>query len=178
MTLDVRARPIGLRTRQSRPEVVSPTRGRAPDVGGRAQAPGIVRRGMPGRRLPPTSDPRSFSCQKPTTRSSPRGAPAHVVTPTLPVGCEPSGAHPYTGCRARPFCVSSVNSRGVDLSAALSERGDLSREIRLQGSNGVEFRMLLCDPSSNVGLGPVVGSQTSHGDNAQCAVGCAISERD
>jgi hypothetical protein len=65
--------------------------------------------------------------------------------------------------------VSSVNSRGVDLSAALSERRDLSREIRLQGSNGVEFGMPLCDPSSIVGLGPVVGSQTSDGDNALLA---------
>jgi hypothetical protein len=144
MTLDVRARPIGLRTRQSRPEVVH-------------------RQGGERRTLEDARKRRaSFAgaCRVGASRPPPTHAP---------FGCEPSGAHPYTGCRARPFCVSSVNSRGVDLSAALSERGDLSREIRLQGSNGVEFGMLLCDPSSNVGLGPVVGSQTSHGDNALLA---------
>src|ERR1700722_15587228 len=58
-----------------------------------------------------------------------------------------------------PFCLSSGNSRGVDLSAALSdERKDLSCEVPLRCSNGVEFGMPFCDPSSNVVLGPVIGS--------------------
>ena len=58
-----------------------------------------------------------------------------------------------------PFCLSSGDSCGVDLPATPSdEREDLSGEVTLQGSNGVEFGMPFCDPSSDVVLGPVVGS--------------------
>ena len=75
-----------------------------------------------------------------------------------------------------PFCLSSGDSCGVDLSAALSdEREDLPGEVALQGSNGVEFGMPLGKSASDVVLGPVVGPQTSDGDDVQRAVGCAIS---
>src|SRR3984957_15633031 len=58
-----------------------------------------------------------------------------------------------------PFCLSSGNSRGVDLSAALSdERKDLSCEVPLQGSNGVEFGMPFGESASDVVLGPLIGS--------------------
>src|SRR5271155_852830 len=57
-----------------------------------------------------------------------------------------------------PFCLSSGNSCRVDLSATLSdERKDLSGEITLQGSNGVEFGMPFCDATSNVVLRSPVG---------------------
>jgi hypothetical protein len=48
---------------------------------------------------------------------------------------------------------------GVDFSAALSdERENLSGEITLQGSNGVEFGMPFRDPTSNIVLGSLIGS--------------------
>jgi hypothetical protein len=57
-----------------------------------------------------------------------------------------------------PFCLSSGDSRGVDLPASLSDEGeDLSSKVTLQGSNGVEFGMPFCDPTSNVVLGSLVG---------------------
>src|SRR5258708_5021635 len=58
-----------------------------------------------------------------------------------------------------PFCLSSGDSRGVDFLAALrDEREDLSGEVALQSSNGVEFRMPFRDPTSNIVLGPLIGS--------------------
>src|SRR6516225_1738484 len=70
-------------------------------------------------------------------------------------------AEPWT-----PFCLSSGDSRRVDLPATLSdEREDLSCEVALQGSNGVEFGMPFCDPTSNVVLGSLVGPQASDGDD-------------
>src|ERR1700722_15250151 len=75
-----------------------------------------------------------------------------------------------------PFCLSSGNSCGVDLSATLSDEGeDLSGKITLQGSDGVEFGMPFCDPTSDVVLGPLVGAQAADGDDMQRAVGGAIS---
>src|SRR5580693_1077616 len=57
-----------------------------------------------------------------------------------------------------PFCLSSGDSRGVDLPATLSDEGeDLSGKVTLQGSNGVEFGMPFCDPTGNVVLGSLVG---------------------
>jgi hypothetical protein len=57
-----------------------------------------------------------------------------------------------------PFCLSSGDSRGVDLPATLSDKGeDLSGKVTLQGSNGVEFGMPFCDPTGNVVLGSLVG---------------------
>jgi hypothetical protein len=57
-----------------------------------------------------------------------------------------------------PFCLSSGDSGGVDFSATLGdERVDLSGEVTLQGSNGVEFGMPFCDPTSNIVLGSLVG---------------------
>ena len=65
-----------------------------------------------------------------------------------------------------PFCLSSGDSRGVDFLAALrDEREDLSGKVTLQGSNGVEFGMPFCDPTSNIVLGSLVGPQTSDGDD-------------
>src|SRR5271170_3757717 len=50
-----------------------------------------------------------------------------------------------------PFCLSSGDSRRIDFLAALrDEREDLSCEVALQGSNGVEFGMPFCYPTSNV----------------------------
>jgi hypothetical protein len=57
------------------------------------------------------------------------------------------------------FCLSSGNLGDVDFSAALSdEREDLSGEITLQGSNGVEFQMPFRDSTSNIVLGSLIGS--------------------
>ena len=57
-----------------------------------------------------------------------------------------------------PFCLSSGNSCSVDLPATLSdEREDLSGEVTLQGSNGVEFGMPFGYPTSNIVLGSLVG---------------------
>ena len=57
-----------------------------------------------------------------------------------------------------PFCLSSGDSRSVDFPAALSdEREDLSGEVTLQGSNGVEFGMPFGYPTSNIVLGSLVG---------------------
>src|ERR1700729_1372711 len=57
-----------------------------------------------------------------------------------------------------PFCLSSGDSRGVDFLAALrDEREDFSREVTLQRSNGVEFGMAFCDPTSNIILGSLIG---------------------
>ena len=65
-----------------------------------------------------------------------------------------------------PFCLSSGDLRRVDLPAPLSdERKDLSGEVTLQGSNGVELGMPFCYSTSNVALGPLVGPQLSDGDN-------------
>ena len=64
-----------------------------------------------------------------------------------------------TAMTRTPFCLSSGKSGGVDFSAALSnEREDLSGEVTLQGSNGVEFGMPFRDPTSNIVLGPLIGS--------------------
>jgi hypothetical protein len=50
--------------------------------------------------------------------------------------------------------LSTGDSRGVDLSPTLSdERKDLSSKVTLQRSNGIEFGMPFCDPTSNVVLG-------------------------
>ena len=58
-----------------------------------------------------------------------------------------------------PFCLSSGNLGGVDFSAALSdEREDLSGEITLQGSNGVEFGMPFRNSTTNIVLGSLIGS--------------------
>src|SRR5271156_1752802 len=58
-----------------------------------------------------------------------------------------------------PFCLSSGDSRGVDLPTTLrDEREDLSGKVTLQGSNGIELGMPFCDPTSDVVLGPLVGS--------------------
>ena len=85
-------------------------------------------------------------------------------------------------CRARaldrrePFCLSSGNSRGVDFLAALrDEREDLSGEVALQGSNGVELGMPFGESASDVVLGPLVGSQATDGDDVQRAIGGAIA---
>src|ERR1700685_672417 len=72
---------------------------------------------------------------------------------------------PYSMTRARlmmnprtPFCLSSGNLGSFDFSAALSdERENLSGEIALQGSNGVEFGMPFRDPASNIVLGSLIG---------------------
>jgi hypothetical protein len=72
--------------------------------------------------------------------------------------------------------LSSSNSYGVDLSATLSDEGeDFSREVTLQGSNGVEFGMPFGDPPSNVVLRSLVGPQASDGDDVQRAVGRPVS---
>ena len=56
-----------------------------------------------------------------------------------------------------PFCLSSGDSGGVDFSATLrDERVDLSGEVTLQGSNGVEFGMPFRDPTSNIVLRSLV----------------------
>ena len=69
-----------------------------------------------------------------------------------------TGKLPMSDLRT-PFCLSSGNLGGVDFSAALSdEREDLSGEITLQGSNGVEFGMPFRDPTSNIVLGSLIGS--------------------
>ena len=58
-----------------------------------------------------------------------------------------------------PFCLSSGDLRGVDFLAPLrDEREDLSGEVALQGSNGVEFGMPFCDPTSYIVLRSLVGS--------------------
>ena len=50
------------------------------------------------------------------------------------------------------------HSCSVDLPATLSdEREDLSGEVTLQGSNGVEFGMPFGYPTSNIVLGSLVG---------------------
>jgi hypothetical protein len=55
--------------------------------------------------------------------------------------------------------LSSGDSCAVDFSTALSdERENLSGEIALQGSNGVEFGMPFRDPTSNIVLGSLIGS--------------------
>src|SRR5271157_5458531 len=57
-----------------------------------------------------------------------------------------------------PFCLSSGDSCGVDLPATLSdEREDLSGEVTLQGSDGVEFGMPFGYPTRNIVLGSLVG---------------------
>src|ERR1700729_3679094 len=69
-----------------------------------------------------------------------------------------------------PFCLSSGDSCGVDFLAALrDEREDLSGEVALQGSNGVEFGMAFGKPASDVVLGSLVGSQATDGDDVQRA---------
>ena len=57
-----------------------------------------------------------------------------------------------------PFCLSSGDLGGVDfLSPLRDEREDLSGEIALQGSNGVEFGMPFCGPTSDIVLRSLVG---------------------
>ena len=54
--------------------------------------------------------------------------------------------------------MSSGDSGGVDFLATLpDEREDFSREVTLQRSNGVEFGMAFCDPTSNIILGSLIG---------------------
>src|ERR1700675_3156343 len=80
-----------------------------------------------------------------------------IATPaaaSLPAKASAVNVEPWT-----PFCLSSGNLGGVDFSATLSdEREDLSGEITLQGSNGVEFGMPFRDPTSNIVLGSLIGS--------------------
>jgi hypothetical protein len=79
---------------------------------------------------------------------------------SAPVKAWPVNWLPWT-----PFCLSSGDTRCVDFLAALrDEREDLSGEVALQGSNGVEFGMPFCYPTSNVVLGSLVGPQASDGD--------------
>jgi hypothetical protein len=55
--------------------------------------------------------------------------------------------------------LSSGDSCGVDLPATLSDEGeDLSGEVSLQGSKGVEFGMPFCYSAGYIVLGPLVGS--------------------
>jgi hypothetical protein len=79
-----------------------------------------------------------------------------IATPasaSAPVKAAEVDCEPWT-----PFCLSSGDSRGVDLPASLSDEGeDRSSKVTLQGSNGVEFGMPFCDPTSNVVLGSLVG---------------------
>ena len=79
-----------------------------------------------------------------------------IATPasaSAPVKAAEVNCEPWT-----PFCLSSGDSRGVDLPASLSDEGeDLSSKVTLQGSNGVEFGMPFCDSTSNVVLGSLVG---------------------
>ena len=86
-----------------------------------------------------------------------------IATPasaSAPVKAAEVNCEPWT-----PFCLSSGNSRCVDFLAALrDECEDLSGEVALQGSNGVEFGMPFCYPTSNVVLGSLVGPQASDGD--------------
>ena len=71
---------------------------------------------------------------------------ATPVAASLPAKASAVNVEPWT-----PFCLSSGDLRGVGFLAALSdEREDLSGEVALQGSNGVEFGMPFCDPTSNV----------------------------
>ena len=75
-----------------------------------------------------------------------------------------------------PFCLSNGDSRGVDFFAALrDEREDLSGEVALQGSNGIELGMPFGESASDVVLGPLVGSQATDGDDVQRAISGAIS---
>src|ERR1700690_924623 len=90
-----------------------------------------------------TSTPFTF------TRSLPPGSGRSVMS------CSPkiTKRFPLT-----PFCLSSGDSCSVDLPATLSdEREDLSGEVTLQGSNGVEFGMPFGYPTSNIVLGSLVG---------------------
>src|ERR1700728_127324 len=75
-----------------------------------------------------------------------------------------------------PFCLSSGDSCGVDLPATLSDGGeDLSGEVTLQCSYGVEFGMPFCYPTSDIVFRSLVGPQASDGDDVERAVGSAIS---
>src|SRR5580693_7132159 len=78
---------------------------------------------------------------------------ATPVAASLPAKASAVNVEPWT-----PFGLSSGDSHGVDLRAALSDEGeDLSSKVTLQGSNGVKFGMPFCDPTSNVVLGSLVG---------------------
>ena len=75
-----------------------------------------------------------------------------------------------------PFCLSSGDSSGIDFLLTLDdEREDLSCEISLQGSNGIEFGMSFGDSTSDLVLGPLVGAQATDGDNVQRPIGSAIA---
>ena len=66
------------------------------------------------------------------TECGPERSPA--VT-SSPVKASAVKVEPWT-----PFCLSSGDLRGVDLPASLSDEGeDLSSQVTLQGSNGVEL---------------------------------------
>ena len=70
-----------------------------------------------------------------------------------------AGRRELAGESLTPFCLSSGDLGGVDFLAALSdEREDLSGEVALQGSNGVEFGMPFRDPTSDIVLGSLIGS--------------------
>src|SRR5271154_1058433 len=57
-----------------------------------------------------------------------------------------------------PFCLSSGDSRGIDLPMTLSdERKDFSGKVTLQGSNGIELGMSFGESASDVLFGPLVG---------------------
>jgi hypothetical protein len=78
---------------------------------------------------------------------------ATPVAASLPAKASAVNVEPWT-----PFCLSSGDSCSVDLPATLSdEREDLSGEVTLQGSNGVEFGMPFGYPTSNIVLGSLVG---------------------
>jgi len=79
-----------------------------------------------------------------------------IATPasaSAPVKAAEVNCEPWT-----PFCLSSGDSSGVDFSATpRDERVDLSGEVTLQGSNGVEFGVPFCNPTSNIILRSLVG---------------------
>src|SRR5882757_611009 len=96
-----------------------------------------------------------------TAIGSIRASGAHAATtPTRPKTIRPQpDAHETSPC-SRAFSPASLmhlcSGKRCNLAPALTGE-DLSSKVTLQGSNGVEFGMPFCDPTSNVVLGSLVG---------------------
>lgn len=76
-------------------------------------------------------------------------APISRVVNSRLMNCEP-----WT-----PFCLSSGDTRGVDLLLALHDEGeDLAGKVAFEGADGVELGMPLGDAARDKLFGPLIGA--------------------
>src|SRR3954449_272665 len=75
-----------------------------------------------------------------------------------------------------PFCLSSSDSRLIDLLLALlDEHEHLTRDVAFEAADRLQLGMALADALGHACLSASLGSQPADGDDVQCAVGGSIA---